>query len=31
MRRHLNGGGMIVAAAHATLDLPDARHLQLRQ
>jgi heme exporter protein A len=31
MRRHLNGGGMIVAAAHGTLDLPAARHLQLRQ
>jgi heme exporter protein A len=31
MRGHLSRGGMIVAAAHGALDLPDARHLQLRQ
>ncbi|MEA2841739.1 MAG: heme exporter protein [Methylobacteriaceae bacterium] len=30
MRRHLDQGGIIVAATHGTLDLSDARHLELR-
>jgi len=30
MNRHLDEGGIIVAATHWTLDLPNARHLSLR-
>jgi heme exporter protein A len=30
MNRHLDEGGMIVAATHGILDLPNARHLPLR-
>jgi heme exporter protein A len=31
MHRHLNAGGMIMAATHGGLDLPNARQLSLRQ
>jgi heme exporter protein A len=30
MNRHLDEGGMIVAATHGSLELPNARHLSLR-
>jgi heme exporter protein A len=31
MRAHLENGGLILAATHSALDLPNARHLALRQ
>jgi ABC-type transport system involved in cytochrome c biogenesis ATPase subunit len=31
MHDHLGQGGMIVAATHSALDLPNARQLTLRQ
>jgi heme exporter protein A len=30
MREHLSGGGLLIAATHAPLDLPNARRLQLQ-